>query len=132
MKVEKPLDTVQNVEQKTSFKINLYRIGLKDIREFYKNMKQVFKIKSVFKLTNEGEKIRYPYILVTGYTDGVDEVYILKIGRWHLRLWHEIGHLVGFDHSYKIGDVMFPTEIGRGYNGITKIKEKCKNEQTNN
>ena len=88
--------------------------------EYYKRIVKKQSLKWLCGLTDS----HYPRFLALGwYFPSSNEMIVCKICRWKLRLLHEQGHSVGLKHVKKIGCVMHPWGILRGYNGKEEIEE---------
>ena len=68
-------------------------------------------IKYLFKKTSAG----YPRIFSLGYySRSHGEIVVAKVGNYHLRYQHELGHANGCSHVMIEGDIMHPYGFMRG------------------
>lgn len=90
-----------------------YKIVELSLKEYLKyRIKRHGGVKPLLKLTDS----YYPKILALGVCyHSTKEIVIAKVGRWELRELHEIGHSDGLHHTSRIGYVMNPYGILRGY-----------------
>ena len=73
--------------------------------------------KSLTEFTESG----FPKICSMGYTQHTEKrIVVLKKFNWERRLWHEVGHEVGFRHVSDKSNIMYPY-INRGTKGIEGI-----------
>ena len=79
--------------------------------DFYRYQK--FKLGTkLFKLTDTG----YPYFMALGmYYPESKKAVVCRVGRWKLRMAHELGHHEGLEHTMKIGYIMHPWGLFRGW-----------------
>jgi hypothetical protein len=98
----------------------MYTIHRFNVVNYYKYIIKVRGIKFLWGLTDS----YYPRCFALAWClHKSSEIVICKIGRWQLRELHEVGHVVGFEHVYKIGWVMFPWGLLRGHKGEDEINE---------